>query len=296
MVQIEVEKKLNMADGWTKLSIKTEVKSGEFVVLSGKSGAGKTSLLRMISGLFKPDRGFVNSGNETWFHSEKKINIPVQKRNIGFVFQNLALFPNMTIKENLHYAAGKNQDKAYLAKLLQITELETMCNRKPQTLSGGQQQRVALIRALARKPKLLLLDEPFSSLDIPMRQQLQKELKAIHEEFQLTTILVSHDFSNLSDVADRLIEIKDGKNIDVKNFNSIPPTNALNERTLFEGKISKVYTSSIGFIAEIMIEDNILKIPVNKQIVNDLQIGLDVLLSIDSSGCIQMLSHDDIKV
>lgn len=283
MVQIEIGKKLDMAEGAKELAVNMEINAGEFVILFGKSGAGKTSLLRIISGLFKPDRGFIKSGNETWFDAEKKVNIPVQKRNIGFVFQNPALFPNMTIMETLRYAAGKNPDKNYLRKLLKITELNQMSHRKPKKLSGGQQQRVALIRALARKPSLLLLDEPFSSLDLSMRKQLLNELKFLHNELHLTTLLVSHDLVPLIQTADRLIEIKNGLNKEIKDYSEIKPD--LNTtKKVFQGRINKVYSSSIGFVAEIIVNAESLKIPVSEKMAIFLKEKPSFRFSLDGNG------------
>ncbi|HET8838367.1 MAG TPA: ATP-binding cassette domain-containing protein [Flavobacteriaceae bacterium] len=280
-----------MAEGVKELSVNMEINAGEFVMIFGKSGVGKTSLLRMISGLFRPDCGIIKSGNETWFDAEKKVNIPVQKRNIGFVFQNPVLFPNMTIMETLRYAAGKNPDKNYLRKLLKITELHNMSHRKPEKLSGGQQQRVALIRALAQKPTLLLLDEPFSSLDLTMRQQLLNELKFLHTELHLTTLLVSHDLVPLIHVADRLIEIKNGMNKEIKDFSEIKPDLNTTEK-VFQGKINKVYGSSIGFVAEIRVNEESLKIPVSEKMAVFLKEKPSFRFSLDGNGNIRI--HDEL--
>lgn len=281
MVKIDIEKKLNMAEGWQSLAVNLNLKPQEFMTIFGKSGAGKTTLLRMIAGLSSPDKGLIQTTDQIWFCSSQKRHVPVQKRNIGFVFQNLALFPNMTILENLQYAAGKNLDKPYLKKLLQITELTNMSHRKPQFLSGGQQQRVALIRALARKPNLLLLDEPFSSLDIPMRRQLRKELLDFHHEFQLTTILVSHDIAEIGRVTNRLIEIKNGRQVEHEKIQ------VLNSKML-KGKIKKVTETKFGFVVEVLIEKEILRLPIAKITASQLKENAFVHISTDTRGGFQL--------
>src|SRR5699024_4725196 len=159
-----------------------------------------------------PDKGIIEYNKKVWFDSSTKQDRSIINRAIGFVFQDQALFPNMTVLQNLKYAAGKNQDHDYLHYLLQISELQKMGNRYPNSLSGGQKQRVAIIRALARKPKLLLLDEPFSFLDTAMQNQLKVELNKIHDRFNLTTLLVSHSPADIEGNADRYIEIKNGEN------------------------------------------------------------------------------------
>ncbi|HTN37819.1 MAG TPA: ATP-binding cassette domain-containing protein, partial [Arachidicoccus sp.] len=175
MFRISIHKKLAMAAGLGALCIDMTIQKGEFIVLYGASGVGKTSLLRIIAGLLQPENGYITSSHKVWLDTEKNIDVPVQKRNIGFVFQDLALFPNMTVLENLQYAGKSRRDGNAIIRLLKMVHLEGLADRKPNTLSGGQRQRVALIRALAVQPELLLLDEPFSSLDIQMHGQLRED-------------------------------------------------------------------------------------------------------------------------
>lgn len=272
MVEIDIEKKLNMAEGWKNLAINVKINQGEFVTVFGESGAGKTTLLRMIAGLSLPDSGFIRAENQVWYDAEKKHHLSVQQRDIGFVFQTPALFPNMNVMENLCYGAGKNYDSEYLKKLLHITSLESLSNRKTQTLSGGQQQRVSLIRALARKPKLLLLDEPFSSLDVSMRIELREALFKLHQELQLTTILVSHDLEDINTSDNRLIEISNGKNHERNTF----PTSAPNQ---WIGKIRSITQAKIGFLIEIHIENDIVKLPIDATLASRIKEDMSVQLS-----------------
>lgn len=287
MIRITVKKRLAMADGPRVLSVNTEIATGEFLGVFGASGAGKTSLLRMIAGLLKPETGKIEWDDEIWLDTENKINKPIQKREIGFVFQDLALFPNMSVKENMVFAAGKNKDEDYLSRLLQMTGLSSMSERKPQTLSGGQQQRAAIIRALARKPRLLLLDEPFSSLDKEMHHRLREELKAIHHEFKLTTLLVSHAIEDMYDAADRIMEIRDG----VINVKEIPNERSAKDRSTgkhcFRGEVIGIHKSTSGFILEILAEETILRLPATEEDVTNLKPGM--MISISSYSRIQKI-------
>jgi molybdate transport system ATP-binding protein len=149
-------------------------------------------------------------GNEHWFDSNQEINIKTQLRNIGFVFQDYALFPNMTVEEHLYYAQ-RQRDVNHVNELLEIFNLEGLKKRKPETLSGGQKQRAAVARALARKPRILLLDEPLSALDGETRQILQQEIITAHKSFLATTILVSHDIDEISRLTDKVYVIDNGK-------------------------------------------------------------------------------------
>lgn len=210
MISFSLQKKLHAANGNMLFDISHTIKPGSFVGIYGASGVGKTSLLRMLAGFLEPETGFIKVQGNEWYNSDKKINLSPQKRSIGFVFQDYALFPNMTVKENLLFAINKASPKNVVEELLALVELEQLHNRKIQTLSGGQKQRVALARALVRKPKLLLLDEPLSALDEELRDKLQSLILNIHKQFNLTTLLVSHDMAEMTRLADEIIFIKDG--------------------------------------------------------------------------------------
>ncbi len=212
MIHIDVKIDLNTTDGALEAHYKLNIHSEEFMTLFGASGAGKTTLLRLLAGLDTPKSGTIVVDDEIWFDNSKKINLPPQKRSVGFVFQDYALFPTMSVRQNLLYA----NDKGDIDTLLEMVELEGLADKLPQALSGGQQQRVALARALSRKPRILLLDEPLSALDHNMRQKLQNELTIIHDKLNITTLLVSHDISETIKLSDRVAIIEHGKitNID----------------------------------------------------------------------------------
>ena len=210
VIQIDVKKALLSAEGATTLEVRTDIPFGKLTALFGPSGAGKTTLLRMLAGLLKPDVGTIRVGEAIWFDRSRRINVPPQQRHIGMMFQDYALFPNMTIEQNIQFARDDG-DSSFTQKLLEVFELGEFAKRKPAQLSGGQKQRVALARALARKPEVLLLDEPLSALDTDMRLALQKEIAIVHEMFGATTIFVSHDVQEVTRLASHIIRIDRGK-------------------------------------------------------------------------------------
>lgn len=211
MIDIDVKIDLNTWNGKKEAHYKLHIHSNEFITLFGKSGAGKTTLLRLITGLENPKSGHIVVNGKSWFDSDKKINLPPQKRGVGFVFQDYALFPTMSVKNNILYGCKNDAQKKSLDKFLTLMELENLSSAYPYQLSGGQKQRVALARALINEPKILLLDEPLSALDNEMRQKLQGELLAIHKEFKIPALLVSHDISETIKLSDKVAIIEDGK-------------------------------------------------------------------------------------
>lgn len=228
-MKVAIKKKLFAAKDTMYLDVDLNISSDEIVALYGASGAGKTSVLKMICGLTIPDEGVISVERHTWFESSKKINIKPQARNVGIVFQDYALFPNMTVEQNLSYALDKAQPTNIVRELLDMMELTNLSNKKPELLSGGQRQRVALARAIVRKPKILLLDEPLSALDTALRLKLQDYILRIHHEFQLTTILVSHDILEVSRLASRVYEMSQGKIINEGTPGGILPVQLLKD-------------------------------------------------------------------
>ncbi len=210
LIDLHVKKNIHTSNGNEILDINIQIPRFGFVTLFGKSGAGKTTLLRMIAGLLDPDTGYIKVGDEIWYDSTKKINIKPQQRNIGFVFQDYALFPNMTLKEHLLYARPTKETE-YVSELLDMFHLKGLCKSKPGKLSGGQQQRLAVARALARKPRMLLLDEPLSAIDGETRITLQQEIIQAHKTFHATTLLVSHDVNEVFKLSDFVYVMEGGK-------------------------------------------------------------------------------------
>lgn len=278
MIRISIRKKLALADGKDHLSIDAAVKRGECVAIFGKSGAGKTSLLRIIAGLLKPETGFISSDDEIWLDTEKKINLPVQKRNIGFVFQDLALFPNMTVLENLQYALRSKSDGKRIDDLLKMVNIENLANRKPDTLSGGQRQRVAICRALAAKPELLLLDEPFSSLDMDMRQHLREDLLKLHQTLEMTTLLVTHDLADVYHLADKVMVIDQGSVVKAGKPEEVFNTENTEGTIQIQGEILHIRSEGEVHIAEILTGHTITKIEITEEEKNSLKPGMKVLI------------------
>jgi len=208
-LSISIRHAMFTSEGKTDLEICTEIHGNELLCIFGHSGAGKTTLLRILAGLTKPDKGRIVFNNTIWFDSEQKINIPPQERNVGYMFQDYALFPNMTVEKNISFAQ-KEKNKEEVTKLMRLFDLETLKDQHPAKLSGGQKQRVALARALAAKPNLLLLDEPLSALDWDMRTSLQQEILKAHELMNSITLLVSHDITEVFQLASSVLVLKNG--------------------------------------------------------------------------------------
>jgi len=208
-LSISIQHAMLTSEGKTNLDVCTEIKGNELLCLFGHSGAGKTTLLRILAGLTKPDKGRIVFNNTVWFDSEKNINIPPQERNVGYMFQDYALFPNMTVEKNISFAQ-KVKDSVEVKALMVLFDIEGLKHQHPGKLSGGQKQRVALARALAAKPSLLLLDEPLSALDWDMRTSLQQEIRKAHELMNSVTLLVSHDIPEVLELASSVIVLKNG--------------------------------------------------------------------------------------
>jgi|WetSurMetagenome_2_1015567.scaffolds.fasta_scaffold00061_46 molybdate transport system ATP-binding protein len=208
---VDVRKRLRGAHGEIELRVGMEAGEGDCVALFGPSGAGKTTLLRMIAGLTRPDEGRIALGNTVWFDGSRGLSLPVQKRRVGMVFQDYALFPAMTVEQNVRYGLASRRDRALAKSLLQTFGLWDLRHRLPGALSGGQRQRVAVARTLASRPRVLLLDEPLSALDPSMRASLQDALCAARRESPVLTLLVSHDCGEIFRMANRVLKIDHGE-------------------------------------------------------------------------------------
>lgn len=213
MIRFAVRKRLHTAEGEMDLAADLELGEGEFAALFGRSGSGKTTVLRMLAGLTRPDEGRIEAGGETWFDSARGIDLPPQRRRAGMVFQDYALFPHLTVRDNLRFALpGRDQEgNRRVEEILEAFHLGAMGDRRPGTLSGGQKQRVALARALVVRPQALLLDEPLSALDLEMRLKLQDEIAAVQQRFGVSTLLVSHDVAEIFRLTRRVLCLEKGR-------------------------------------------------------------------------------------
>jgi molybdate transport system ATP-binding protein len=186
----------------------------ELAVLFGYSGAGKSMTLQLLAGLMKPDKGSIVLNGRTLFNSVSRVDLSPQERSFGYVFQDLALFPHMTVKENILYGAHgiKKEERDKRAReMIEMFRLAGLDDALPPEISGGQKQRVALARALIRKPDALLLDEPFSALDNPIRAEMRKFLLDVQRTFDIPVVLVTHDLVEASTLADTVIVYAQGR-------------------------------------------------------------------------------------
>ncbi len=186
----------------------------ETLVLIGHSGCGKSTALKMLAGLLTPEDGMIKLNESCLFEKKQMINVPPEERNIGYVFQNYALFPHLTVQENVEYGINKlskEEQEVRVEEVLNLLEIQSLANTKPAMLSGGEQQRVALARALVTRPKLLLLDEPLSALDVSTRTHVRAELKLLLGKLSIPTIVVTHDYEDARVLADRVAVMDQGK-------------------------------------------------------------------------------------
>ena len=279
MINISLFKKLQSVSGEMLLDVNFTIEKQKLVTLYGKSGAGKTSILKMIAGIFLPDDGIIKVGDEEWFNKQKGVNLKPQRRNLGYLFQEYSLFPNMTVGENLKFALKKGQDKEIVKDLIEIVDLGDLQFRKPDTLSGGQKQRVALARALVQKPKILLLDEPLSALDQEMRAKLQQYIIQVHQEFKLTTILISHDVSEIIKMSDYLIEIEEGKLISEEQPTDFFTKNNINAKFQFTGEVIHMIKQDFIFIITVLIGKELVKVIADDDEAKSIKIGDKVLIA-----------------
>jgi molybdate transport system ATP-binding protein len=195
------------------LDVEFAVPSGSITALFGPSGSGKSTVLRSIAGLYTPQEARITSGAERWTDSAAGFSLPTHRRRVGFVFQDYALFPHLTVRDQVGIALGNcpaSARQARIDELLALARLDGLADRKPGTLSGGQQQRVALARALARDPAVLLLDEPFASVDWALRDALRHELRSLQRALSLSVVIVTHDFEDAAKLASQLVILDGG--------------------------------------------------------------------------------------
>ncbi len=196
-------------------SVTLGIAAGERIVLFGPSGSGKTTILRLIAGFLAPDSGTIDICGEL-VSKEGSILLPTERRNLGMVFQDLALWPHLSVKGNIEFglkAKGieKNEREIRIDRVLDMVAMSDYSSRKPAELSGGQQQRIALARALVLEPKIVLMDEPLSSLDEDLNRHMRKELIHLQEKLNFTLLYVTHNRAEAEEIATRIVKVESGK-------------------------------------------------------------------------------------
>ena len=236
-------------------SVNFSIEQGDLVCLLGPSGCGKSTILNMIAGLLQP------TGGDIQFKKSSVINTEPKDRNIGFVFQNYALYPHMTVLENIMFPltvgqnkVSKEEAKAIAEEYMQLTNIEELAAKKPGTLSGGQQQRVAITRALVQKPEVLLLDEPLSNLDARLRLKIREEIRRLVKEVGITTIFVTHDQEEALSISDKIILLNEG----VIQQHDDPQNLYLEPNNLF---VAKFIGNPIINISEVDVKDGVIHHP-----------------------------------
>ena len=270
MLELNILKALQGSSGQMELDVKISVKEHDFIALSGQSGSGKTTLLRILAGLEEAE-GRISLGKEIWLDSKRRL--PPQKRNIGFVFQDYALFDNMSVEQNLLYV---NQDRVLARHLLELTHLAKLKDRRPATLSGGQKQRVSLCRALMNRPKLLLMDEPLSALDPQMRTKLQHDILALHKEFGTTSIMVSHDPSEIYRLANRVLMMEQGKIIQDGTAKELFLKTRGSQKFSLQGELLDIIQADVIYIAIVAIGQQIVEVVLDETEAMSLKVGQSV--------------------
>jgi molybdate transport system ATP-binding protein len=286
MIRFSASKMLQTADGALPLDISFELDKGRLLTVYGNSGAGKTTILRILAGLTDIDAGHIEVEGEVWRDNSLRINVPARKRSVGLVFQDFALFPHLTVRENLEFALQKDNDsragdhsRSLVDELIELMELQQLQKSRPALLSGGQQQRVALARAIVRRPKLLLLDEPLSALDDEMRFKLQDYIIKAHRHYRLTTILVSHYLPEIFRLSDEVICLEKGKIRRQGKPSDIFSEEKISGKFKVTGEILEITKSDIVYIVSVLHANMIVKVIATEEEIKDLRVGDKVLVA-----------------
>ncbi|ANV97640.1 hypothetical protein BBW65_01930 [Helicobacter enhydrae] len=271
MIEFAFAKTLAGSDGEFELDVKGRIGFGERVSLFGKSGVGKSTILRVLAGLSGIDQGRVVVDGEVW--NDGVLILPPQKRKIGFVFQDYALFPNLNVMQNIAYS--KNANPKRVNQLIEMMGLGGIAMHKPAKLSGGQSQRVALARALASEPKILLLDEPFSALDDEIKNHLICEVNLLQKEFGFVMIVVSHSISEVYRLSDKVMCLENGRIAKI----TTPKHRFLHNNICLDGEVLAIEYFSITAQIQVLVGSEVLSFVCNRGELENVQEGSKVRMT-----------------
>lgn len=279
MISLDLQKTLHTAAGELSLQLQLEIPQGQFLAIYGPTGVGKTTLLRMLAGLTRPDAGSLVVEGVHWYDGKQKINQSPQKRDAALLFQDYALFPHLTVRQNIAFAKPAGVGAALVEELIGVMELEQLAGQKPARLSGGQQQRVALARALAQQPRLLLLDEPLAAQDGGMRLKLQQYIRQAHAQYGFTTLLVSHSLAEVYKLADQVCILETGHISRQGSPEQVFRNEQLSAKFSLQGELIAQQQGEFHTILTVLIEQKLVKVLVTTEVAAGLQLGDAVLVS-----------------
>lgn len=281
-ITANIYKHLQGVNGAFALETNLQIDRGEFVALYGPSGVGKTTLLRCLAGLDHPTSGEIHvqaqGQNQTWFDDKQRIQLAPQHRRVGYMFQDYALFPNMTVRDNIAFGLRNGADKQRVDELLAMMELGGLQHHRPAILSGGQKQRVALARVLVSEPEMLLLDEPLSALDPTIRASLQDEILKLQRSLGITTIMVSHDVGEVYKLASRVLVMEAGKIVQQGTPVEVFSAGQTSGKFRFTGEILVIEAMDVMFALTVLVGNQIVRVVAMPDEASDLQVGDTVML------------------
>jgi len=279
MIKLCFKKQMQTPQGLEWLDIDLNIGRGEFVTLFGKSGAGKTTFLRILAGLTEPQEGYIEVNGKVWYDSRQGISLAPRQRQTGFISQENTLFPHMTLRENLEYACGSKNLHGSIEEWIVSMGLKGIEDQKPDQVSGGQKQRAALIRALVCRPEILLLDEPLSDLDVPSRLDLQDKIISAYQKTGLTTILVSHDLSEVFKLSRKVFVMDHGRIIKSGAPGDVFVNDRFSGKFKFTGQIIEIQKDGVLNIVTLSIGNQLSRVVATDEEIAGLAVGSRVVVA-----------------
>ena len=292
MINLSVKKSMHTIHGMQLLDVSFQYDKDKIISIFGDSGAGKTTLLRILAGLTTCEEGYIQIDEEIWLNTKDNISIPPQHRSIGLVFQEYALFPHLNVRENILFALPRGGTTKQGDDLINLMQLGNLQKSKPNTLSAGQKQRVAIARAIVKKPRILLLDEPFSALDNTMRIALQDYLKGLYNQNPMLIFLVTHNLPEVFALSDEVLVIEKGvikkRGAPHQVFN-IPHGN---QTFKLSGEIISLEKKDLNFTVVVLAFGNLFHVLVPEEEFIKLYVGREVIITTTGFHAELQLSDD----